>query len=287
MKRPEAFLKLIRPFTLLAPFVGFLCGAVMAARGLPPLASLLGAVAAVILNAASNALNQYFDRDVDRINKPGRPLAQGIISGGEALGFSVILYAAALGLAALVNIRFLVIALLTAGITVLYSAPPVRLKARAFAANAAIAVPRGLLLIVAGWSTVRSLRFAEPWFVGGLFGLYVLGACTTKDFADVEGDQKHGINTLPVKYGPRTAARLICPFLVLPFLLIPVGVALGIVSAYALPLCLLAGWGGGISRLLLKKPEALSCESNHVSWKHMYLLLITGQVGFAVVSVVG
>src|SRR5439155_963547 len=71
--------------------------------------------------------------------------------------------------------------------TVLYSAPPFRLKAVPYLANLVIAIPRGLLLKVAGWSCVRDFGRLEPWYIGAVFGLFLLGATTTKDFADVRG----------------------------------------------------------------------------------------------------
>ena len=52
-----------------------------------------------------------------------------------------------------------------------------------------IAIPRGVLLKVAGWSTVKTVMGVEPWFIGAIFGLFVLGASSTKDFADIEGDR--------------------------------------------------------------------------------------------------
>ena len=67
----------------------------------------------------------------------------------------------------------------------------------------------------------------EPWFIGTIFGLFLLGASTTKDFADIEGDRAGGCQTLPILYGVKKAAWMIAPFFVLPFLLIPIGVRTG------------------------------------------------------------
>ena len=126
-----------------------------------------------------------------------------------------------------------------------------------------------------------------PWFVGLVFGLYVFGASNTKDFADVEGDRAFGMQTLPVLLGPRRAAWMILPFLVLPFALIPLGAMWEWVPPSAQWLGLLALWGGYVGWLMLKRPEALTFESNHISWKHMYLLLIAGHVGFVCVFAIG
>jgi geranylgeranylglycerol-phosphate geranylgeranyltransferase len=278
----KIYIELVRPFTLLAPLVGILSGAIIAKRGFPPAISLLGAICACILNAASNVNNQYFDQEIDKVNKPYRPLPSGRISGKETYPFALILYLIASILAYLVNIQFFSIVILTGLITFFYSAPPIRLKKHMILANFAIAIPRGVLLIVAGWASVRSVFSIEPWFIGGIFGLYILGAATTKDFTDIEGDSKFGINTLPIIYGVEKTAKIISPFFVAPFLLTFLGVYLGIIKTTTLPLAGLAVWGMYINWLILRKPKELTLEKNHISWKHMYLMLITGQLGFAV-----
>ena len=52
-------------------------------------------------------------------------------------------------------------------------------------ASLTIAIPRGILLKVAGWAMVAHVAFTEPWYLGGIFGLFLIGASTTKDFADI------------------------------------------------------------------------------------------------------
>ena len=71
--------------------------------------------------------------------------------------------------------------------TYIYSVPPLRTKREGIWANVTIAIPRGVLLKVAGWSSVKTIVGLEPWYIGAIFGLFLLGASTTKDFADMEG----------------------------------------------------------------------------------------------------
>ena len=87
-----------------------------------------------------------------------------------------------------------------------------------------------MLLKVAGWSCVKTIFGVEPWYIGMIFGLFLLGASTTKDFADIEGDARGGCRTLPIIYGVRRAAWMISPSFVLPFMLISVGAATGILT---------------------------------------------------------
>ena len=125
----------------------------------------------------------------------------------------------------------------------------------------------------------------EPWFIGLVFGLFLLGATSTKDFSDIRGDRAGGCRTLPVRHGPRGAAWRIAPFFVFPFLLIPAGVRLGLLTGDPLLLhslgALLAAWGVFTAWLMLRRPDELATDDNHISWRHMYLMLMVAQVGFA------
>ncbi|MCX7021398.1 MAG: UbiA family prenyltransferase [bacterium] len=292
----RGYVRLARPFTLLAPFFGLVCFALVAA-GSPvggeigltwgtAVKILLGALAAATLNMASNTVNQIFDREIDAVNKPTRPLVTGEVKIPGAVAACIALYLAAIGLSLLVNPRFFIIVCITCLVTYSYSGPPTRTKRNAFAANFTMALPRGGLLVIAGWSAVKPIWFAEPWFIAAVFFLFILGASTTKDFADMEGDARYGCRTLPVIFGVRRAAWMIAPFFVVPFGCVYLGLALGILEGDATALSILAGilvlWGAYIVRLILRDPNRLATESNHPSWKHMYLLMIVSQVGFAV-----
>jgi len=295
--RAGIYLELSRPFTLVAPALGVVSGAITAAGAVPrePWSTslivypLLGAVMAAALNAANNALNQIYDLEIDRINKPTRPLPTGRLSRRAAWGFTWVAYAVALALAWLVapggrhECFWIVLAATVA--TFVYSCPPLRTKQHGIWANVTIAIPRGVLLKVAGWSCVKSVFGLEPWFIGTIFGLFLLGASTTKDFADMEGDARGGCRTLPIVYGVRRAAWMISPSFVVPFLLIAVGAWTGILTGNHTLLQLLAvgmtAYGIYVCYLMLRRPEDLAVEANHVSWAHMYRMMFVAQVGFA------
>ncbi len=295
----KTYLELARPFTLLAPLIGFLSAGVMAWYARESMEGLwqiwgnilLGALAAASLNAASNAINQIYDLEIDRINKPARPLPSGRISLKQAWVFTLICYALTFFLAFMVNMSFVVIVLLTTLITYAYSGPPFRTKRFGVLANFTIAIPRGCLLVVAGWSAVASPLDSEPWLVGLVMGLYILGAATTKDFSDMEGDRRYGCMTLPIRYGIRASAWMISPFFVIPFLLLAFLGAGGHLSVNQSLLTVLAVlltfWGAYIAYLILRRPDELATEANHVSWKHMYLLMLVAQAGIALAYVLG
>lgn len=294
MARPGDYIELSRPFTLLPPFVGFVCFALVAvgvSGGIGivnlniVLDIVLGALAAMILNASSNVINQIFDLEIDRINKPKRPLPSGRLTIKQSVVFMTFLYIIAFALAYLVNIQYFLIVLITALITYAYSGYPFRTKRFGILANITMAIPRGGLLVVAGWSAVRSIFELEPWLIALVFFLYILGASTTKDFSDIEGDRKGGCRTLPIILGIKGAVIAITPSFVIPFILLIIFRVAGLLSGNLIILTalgvVLSLWGLYIAYLLLRKPDELCLEANHPSWRHMYLLMLTAQAGFA------
>jgi chlorophyll/bacteriochlorophyll a synthase len=296
--KARVYVRLARPITVVMPMVGFFSGAVTAwgahrthlpltlGRVWPVLAGML---MAGIFNAGNNALNQIYDLAIDRVNKPRRPLPSGALTLGEVWAFTGVTYLLTWGLAWLADPSgrhecFWIVVVATV-FTWIYSAPPLRTKRRGIWANLTIAIPRGLLLKVAGWSAVRTVAGLEPWYIGAIFGLFLLGASSTKDFADIEGDRSDGCRTLPIVYGVKAAAWIIAPFFVLPFALIPIGVWLGVLTGSRTLLLLLGpalmAYGVYVSYLMVRRPEEMAATENHVSWTHMYLMTMAAQAGFA------
>lgn len=293
--------EIARPFTLVAPALGMLSGAITAygaaprfSHGSPATAAWIvdlavGSAAAAALNAASNVLNQVCDLAIDRVNKPGRVLPEGRLSVRAAVALSALLYAVSLGAAATINLSCLALFALAAIATVIYSVPPMRTKRFGWWANVTIAVPRGVLLKVAGWSVTKPIFETEAWLIGGVFGLFLLGGMTSKDFADVEGDRADGCRTLPIIHGREKAVRLIHPFFVVPFLLLCAGALAGVFTGNRFALCALglgcAAWGHAVIRMLSRDPGA-RLDENHPSWRQMYYLIFTLQIGFMVAYLV-
>ncbi len=293
----RAYVDLARPFTLVAPALGFVSGALTAIGAAPRevwsasllVAPVIGSAMAALLNAGNNALNQIYDLEIDRVNKPKRPLPSGRLTIRQAWIFSAITYVLALILAWLVapggrHECFWLVAVAVV-CTFLYSIPPARTKRLGIWANVTIAIPRGTLLKVAGWSSVKTIAGVEPWYIGAIFGLFLLGATTTKDFADMEGDRRGGCRTLPIQYGVRRAAWMISPSFVIPFVMIPLGAWLHVLTGNFWLLQILGGvmtvYGVYVCYLMLRRPEDLAVEENHVSWAHMYRMMFVAQIGFA------
>ena len=328
MARAKVYAEFTRPFTLLPPTLGVISGAITAfgsasnpdparAVTLPVILTVvLGSACAALLNAASNCINQYYDLVNDRRNKPNRPLVTGAISMRAGWWFSIVLYVFAVAptwlvvtyprntiseklFAPLPEHQCVAIYVLGMLATFVYSAPAWgRTKAHPIGANLTIAIPRGCLLKVAGWSMVASVFHLEPWFIGAIFGIFLLGAASTKDFSDMEGDRIAGCRTLPIRYGVRRAAQMISPFFVVPWLLMPVGAFVrnpwdpGHTILTGHPWLLtglglaLAAWGAYTVYLLVRNPDDLARVENHPSWTHMYLMMMAAQIGFAVAYLV-
>jgi 4-hydroxybenzoate polyprenyltransferase len=321
------WIRLSRPFTLLPPLLGILSGAVCAfgsAHNPDParritwplvLTVAIGSLCASSMNAASNIVNQIADLEIDRRNKPERPLVRGDVSISSAWTVAAALYVLAIlptwlvvpnpydsfaermGAPVHLHAAFFIY-LLGALATFVYSFPALgRSKRHWFWANFTIAVTRGGLLKVAGWSFIASVALWEPWTIGSVFALFLLGATSTKDFSDMVGDREHGVVTLPIRFGVVRAARVMAPFFVVPWLLVPLFAWLPDPDRAAEPLLTgdrtlltvlgagLAAWGFYTARLLLRNPEELARTENHPAWTHMYLLLMAAQVGFALAYV--
>lgn len=298
MSRILIYLKFLRPFTLFPPAFGMISGGITAFGAYPKyelsskilLNIALGSLMAALLNGASNALNQIYDLEIDKINKPHRYLPSGKISMKEAWVIASVLFIVSLLLAWLVNWQCFILATVATIMTYFYSAPPLRTKRLGIIANITIAIPRGVLLKVCGWSTVKTIDKTEPWLIGLIFGLFLLGATSTKDFSDIKGDRANGCMTLPIKYGVRRSAWMIAGFFIFPFLLMPWGVNYRILTGnpYILKIAGygLCAWGFYVAALLVQKPEELTTSENHIAWKHMYWMMMVTQIIFAVAYLV-
>lgn len=291
MKPLKLYWVFARPFTLIPPMIGIFSGSLIGFGAthvpFPFVRVVLAVVAAGVLNAASNGLNQICDFKNDSINKPHRPLPSGKMTRREAWTFVVITYTIALSLVAGVNRQTFAIYVLAALSTVAYSAPPVRLKRHPIGSNVIIALIRGGLLKVAGWAAVATvLASVEPWYIGSIYVVFLLGATTTKDFADIEGDRAAGCITLPVKYGAERSARAVSPFFIVPWLMMPLGVYLKILSGSESAILVLGvimlAWGSYVIYLMNKDPHRLVSEGeNHPAWHHMYWMMMVGHLGLA------
>ncbi|MCK4717162.1 MAG: UbiA family prenyltransferase [Thermoplasmata archaeon] len=282
-----------RPMPFPPHVIAGLCGVVMAYATYQPAVgdpnhflflAIFGSVLMGFANTASNIFNQITDLDIDRINKPDRPLPSGRISIGQAAALSTGTYLAVILLSFLVNQNFAAVMSVFVIVTVLYSVPPFLLKKRLWLSNGSIAIARGVCLPMAGWSIVPGASPLDPEILAVSIFLFffLLGASGTKDFSDIEGDKEHGMRTLPVHYGVEKAADIISYFFIAPFVLVPMFVAGGWLPVGTLLVLVLLFWGAHVAHKLHAlsiRPE-IGFENTGV-WVHMYFLLVAAQVFIA------
>lgn len=210
---PRAVLTLLKPVTWFPPMWAFTCGAVSAGVALTDRFAVLALgilITGPLVCASSQAVNDWFDRHVDAINEPNRPIPSGRIPGQWGLALAILWTALSL-LAAVPLGTFGVVAV---GIALLfswgYSAPPLRFKQNGWIGNLAVGITYEGLAWVTGAGIMLGSRVppAPILLLALLYSLGAHGIMTLNDFKAIEGDQKMGVRSLPVLLGPDGAARV-------------------------------------------------------------------------------
>ena len=209
------YLHLIVPEYIPMAITTALIGAIITSGGLPGLEFIVVAVVLILLVSAFNAFNAIADKDIDRVNKPERPIPSKRITEREALYFAVFSYALALIISLSVNMSFFVVTLVSVLITSAYSYPGIDLKRRFLAGNFTVTIFYAILCYLSGWALYPTQAVSFP-IMGFLF-LTGLSLSISKDFMDVPGDAFHRAHTLPVKLGRKYSILTIILFLLVAF----------------------------------------------------------------------
>lgn len=217
---PSAVLELLKPVTWFAPMWALGCGVVSA--GVPVLEhwpSIVGAVllAGPLVCGTSQACNDWFDRHVDAINEPNRPIPSGRIPGRWGLGIAIAWTLLSLGVGALLGPWVLVAAVVGLLLAWAYSAPPLRLKLNGWFGNAAVGLCyEGLPWFTGAAALTYQLPDARITSLALLYSIGAFGIMVLNDFKAIEGDKELGIRTIPVQLGVRPAALLACVVMAAP-----------------------------------------------------------------------
>jgi len=211
---PLVVLELLKPITWFPPMWAFACGIVSSGQSVPGRwPTVIAGVLLVgpLVCATSQAANDWFDRHVDAINEPGRPIPSGRLPGRWGLYIALIWTALSLGVASHLGVWGFGASVFGLVLAWVYSAPPIRLKRNGWWGNSAV----GLCYEGLPWFTAAAIMTgsAPDWRIALTAFLYSLGAhgiMTLNDFKSVEGDRKMGIASLPVQLGPHRAALLAC-----------------------------------------------------------------------------
>ena len=211
---PRDVIELLKPITWFPPIWAFMCGVI--SSGVPiatrwPFVIAGIALVGPLVCGTSQAVNDWFDRHVDAINEPNRPIPSGRIAGSWGLRIAIIGTAIAFISAAAMGawvLRATVFALIFAWI---YSAPPFRLKMSGVWGPAAVALTyEGLTWFTGATVMAGALPRPQVMIVLALYAAGAFGIMTLNDFKAVEGDRAMGIRSLPATLGVGPAARIAC-----------------------------------------------------------------------------
>ncbi|MFN0218705.1 MAG: chlorophyll synthase ChlG [Hyphomicrobium sp.] len=260
---PAVVLELLKPITWFAPMWAFMCGLVSAGFSFSS-TNWPVFVAGVLLSGplvcgASQAVNDWFDRHVDAINEPGRPIPSGRIPGRWGLYIAVLWTGLSLLVSLALGVWGVVAAIVGLALAWAYSAPPLRLKQNGWWGNAACAICyEGLAWFTGAVVIAGGL---PDWRITALAALYSVGAhgiMTLNDFKSVEGDRQMGVNSLPVLLGVDRAAKLACVVMIVPQIVVLALLAMWGMPAHAAAVTALIVAQVALMAKLLKKPRELA-----------------------------
>ena len=217
----SAITELFKPITWFPPMWAFACGVV--ASGVPMdgkwLLAILGvALAGPFVCATSQAVNDWFDRHVDAINEPQRPIPSGRMPGHWGLYIAVLWTLVSLAVASLLGPWGFGAAVLGLLLAWAYSAPPLRLKENGWWGNAACGISYEGIAWTTGGAVMAGGQMpdARSLWLALLYSIGTHGIMTLNDFKAVAGDRAMGVRSLPVQLGEQRAAKVACWCMALP-----------------------------------------------------------------------
>ena len=256
---PSAVAELLKPITWFPPMWAFACGVVASGVSVQGrVGAIVGGVllAGPLVCATSQAVNDWFDRHVDAINEPHRPIPSGRMPG--RWGLYVALAWTLLSLAAAWALGPWAFAAGAFGLALAwaYSAPPLRLKRNGWLGCAACGLSYEGLAWVTGAAVMAggAMPPAPSLLLAGLYSAGALGIMALNDFKAITGDRQMGIRSLPVMLGPLRAAQVASVVMAAPQ-----GVVIGLLLHWDAPWfalavgCMLVGQGV-LMRWFIAKP---------------------------------
>lgn len=226
--RLKYFLLLCRPLNVVIGMISIFIGAFITGTIQPWLKVILAGLSGGFIAAAANVINDYYDIEIDKINKPYRPIAAGIITPKEGFIYSLILFTPGIVLGYLINWLAFFVSVFSSALLYFYS---YRLKRTVLWGNLSVSLITALAFIYGG-SAVNRLGLALIPATFSFF--YHLGREIIKDVEDIEGDRADNIKTLPIQYGARPALIIATGIYILLILLTPIPYLLTIFGLYYL-----------------------------------------------------
>ncbi|MFM9927333.1 chlorophyll synthase ChlG [Variovorax sp. H27-G14] len=223
MPRPalSAVTELLKPITWFPPMWAFACGVVGSGVSLNGrwMVAVMGIVlAGPLVCASSQAVNDWFDRHVDAINEPQRPIPSGRMPGRWGLYVAIGWTLLSLAWASLLGRWAFLAAVVGLVLAWAYSAPPLRLKENGWWGNAACGLCYEGLAWITGAAVMAggAMPNGRSLWLALLYSIGAHGIMTLNDFKSIEGDRQMGVRSLPVQLGAQRAGRVACWFMALP-----------------------------------------------------------------------
>ncbi|CCQ37103.1 (S)-2,3-di-O-geranylgeranylglyceryl phosphate synthase [Natronomonas moolapensis 8.8.11] len=245
MEQVRGVVELTRPGNALAAGVLTFIGAFVAGGLAAPASTAVAVLATGAATGGGNAINDYFDREIDAINRPDRPIPRGAVTPRGAFVFSLALFAAAVGLTLLLPPIAVAIAVVNLLALLAYTE---MFKGLPGVGNALVAYLTGSTFLYGGAAVGGDLATVSVLFV--LAAAATMAREIVKDVEDVAGDRKEGLSTLPIAVGERTALGVAAVFVATAMLASPLPFLRGTFgSAYLVVLVpTLLGLGAGTYR---------------------------------------
>ena len=198
MNKFFSFIKIIRPLNVLSSGVAILFSSFISDYRGPLEQILIPILVVVFFTIGANVLNDYFDYDTDKINRPDRSIVIGDITRKQALYFSLISFLIGVYFALRLSYDSQIISLgISLPLLFLYNA---KIKNYPLIGNIIVSIIIGLSFIYAG----VVFENVKPLIVPSLlaFGLTLIRE-VVKDIADFKGDEAIGARTLPIVFGKK------------------------------------------------------------------------------------
>ncbi len=221
LPEPRAILTLLKPITWFPPMWAFACGSITGTDKIAenlPIFFLGLLLTGPLVCASSQAVNDWYDRHVDAINEPNRPIPSGRIPGRWGLYIAILWSLISLWVGSYLGpIGFLATSLALV-LAWFYSMPPMRFKNNGWFGNLACGVSyEGLAWITGATLLSGGVLPSKPsLLLAGLYSASAHGIMTLNDFKAIEGDRQMGVQSLPVQLGAMKAAQVSAAFMLIP-----------------------------------------------------------------------
>ena len=284
MKDPLGLVRIIRPVNSMMVGFAILVGVIIGG-GRVMLESFMllsySFLTGFLLSGSSMAINDYYDRDIDAMNEPGRVLPSGALEPNEAIAWSIILAFFGLLAAYYTSWIHLGLAFLAWGASIFYATVG---KKTGLPGNVVVSACVSLPFVYGGLLVGDSAFFSSLIFTFIAF-LTNTGREITKGIVDIEGDRAEGINTVAVLHGSEKAAYSSIVLYVLAVGLSAVPVFWGIVSLWYIPFILFTD--AGLLYVSYSLYGNFGRENSRKVKNMVRILMITGLLGFLAGSIIG